>query len=237
MPTKEQIQGVLIEYAETSEFRAKLIEAQQIISKALETYNKPYVSYSGGKDSLVVLHLVLQQAPNILVFHWDYGRYYIPRPIEKEILEIAYSVGVKNLKVATSPLYRKLKRKAINVLGRELFGRVIPQLKQEGYDAVFLGLRKEESIKRKLRITRGIFYDLPEVWPIQNWSWKDVWSYIFSRQLPYLSVYDVYAPLIGWDKVRFVTLFDPEFDKLGTSNVDSLLMWRFKHDDLRGSKS
>jgi len=74
---------------------------------------------------------------------------------------------------------------------------------------------------------------LPEIWPLGNWTWLDVWSYIFSYKLPYVSLYNHYAPLVGWDKVRLVTLFDPEFDKLGASNVDSFLMWRFKHEDRR----
>ncbi len=51
----------------------------------------------------------------------------------------------------------------------------------------------------------------------------------FSHSLPYASIYDIYAPVVGWDKVRLTTFFDPEFDKLGASNLDGALMWRFKH--------
>ncbi len=59
--------------------------------------------------------------------------------------------------------------------------------------------------------------------------WRDVWAYIFSKNLPYASVYDTYAPVVGLENCRLVTFFDPEFDKFGSGNVDSALMWRFRH--------
>jgi 3'-phosphoadenosine 5'-phosphosulfate sulfotransferase (PAPS reductase)/FAD synthetase len=70
---------------------------------------------------------------------------------------------------------------------------------------------------------------MTELYPLRDWSAKDVWAYILSQGLPYLSTYDLYGPVVGWEKVRMVTFFDPEFDHLGNRNLDGVLMWKFKN--------
>ena len=217
-------------HSESNEFKEKVSEAKTIIATALEKYQKPYVAFSGGKDSTCVLHLVLQQDASCMVLHWDYGRYYIPRKVHQEIIRNAKILGAVNLRIETSVKYEILGRRAFNVLGQDMLGKLVPQLIKEGYDVCFVGLRVQESPKRKRRIQSGrALTKLPEIFPVRSWSWMDVWAYIVSHNLPYLSHYDLYAPIIGWDKVRFTTFFDPEFDKLGCSNVDGVLMWKYKH--------
>lgn len=224
------IKKVLKEWAQTDEHRAKVEEARCIVREALRRHRKPYVAFSGGKDSTCVLHLVLEQEPGVMVLHWDYGPYYIPRWLEREFIENARKIGAKNIRVETSPEYERLGRNAVNVLGREYIEKLIPQLKEEGYDLAFVGLRKEEAVRRRLRIEDGSHLGvIPECWPVADWSWRDVWAYIFSRGIPYASVYDRYAPVVGWDKVRLTTFFDPEFDKFGSSNLDGVLMWRDRY--------
>ena len=221
---------VFRQWAKTDEHLVKVEEARRIIAEALRRHQKPYVSFSGGKDSTCVLHLVLQQKPDVTVLHWDYGPYYIPRWLAAEFVENARRIGAVNIRVETSPEYERLGRNAINVLGRECLEKLIPNLKKEGYDLAFVGLRREESVRRRWRIDRGQSLGIiPECWPVGNWSWKDVWAYIFGNDLPYASIYDIYAPVVGWDKARLTTFFDPEFDKFGNSNLDGLLLWRFKH--------
>jgi len=213
-------------WAETEEHKQAVVEAEKVIEKALKQFNKSFVSYSGGKDSLAMLHLVLQQHPNVTVIHWDYGPYFMPREIEREIIENAKKIGVKNLLVKTSPLYEKLGRKARNILGRHFIGKVIPELVKEGYDCCFLGLRAEESNKRKRRTK--IFFEktriITNVFPLARWRWLDSWAYIISKDLPYPHVYDLYGPVLGWDKARLVTFFDHEFDWVGAPLLDGVLM-------------
>jgi len=224
------IKKVLIKWSKTDEHHEKIEKARQIVRNALQIYSKPYIAFSGGKDSTCVLHLVLEQCPDIMVLHWDYGPYYIPRWLEKEFIDNARQIGARNIRIETSEKYMRLGRNAINVLGREYLGKLIPQLKQEGYDMAFVGLRKEEGNKRRRRIeNKKSISVIPECWPIADWTWKDVWAYIFNRNLPYPSIYNFYAPIVGWDKVRLATFFDPEFDKLGSSNVDGVLMWKFRN--------
>ena len=228
---ERQWKEYFLTWSKTEEFRAKLDEAKSTIAEALERFEKPYIAYSGGKDSTALMHMVLQQNSDITVVHWDYGKYYIPRPLHREILKIARKCGAKNLIVLTSPLYDVLKRNAKGVLSRCFIGIEVPKLIKQGYDCAFLGLRAEESVRRRIR-TEGFYeYDKRGIWnvfPLRNWTWRDVWAYIVSNTVPYLrSFYDKYGSLLGWDKVRFVTLFDPEFDRFGSTNVDKYLMWKF----------
>ena len=215
-------------------YKNVLKEAKSIIDDALKRH-KCYVAFSGGKDSTCVLHLVLQYDPNILVLHWDYGRYYIPAEVERQIICNAKAMGAKNVRVETSSEYEKLGRNAINVLGREYLGKLVGDLHKQGYTGVFVGLRKEESIKRKLRIKNQINITcMKEFYPVSSWKWQDVWAYIFSNNVPYLEHYDKYARVVGWDKARFTTFFDPEFDKFGCSNIDGVLNWKFKNINVKG---
>ena len=216
-------------YGGLSIFKNKVEQAEIMINDVLRNYNKPYIAFSGGKDSTCMLHLILEQNPDIMVLYWDYGKYYIPRKINCEIKENAKKLGAKNLRVETSIKYEKLKRQAKNILGEDLIKGLLPRLKDERYDASFIGLRKEESLKRKIRIQAGrSLSEIKEIFPIADWTWMDVWAYIISNHLPYLSHYDLYGPIIGWNKVRMTTFFDPEFDKYGCSNIDGVLMWKYR---------
>jgi phosphoadenosine phosphosulfate reductase len=223
--------AVLKEWAGTQEHRRTVERARAVIREALRSCRRPLVAYSGGKDSSCLLHLVLEQDPDVTVLHWDYGPHYIPRCLEAEFVENARALGAKNIRVETSGEYLRLGRRAVNVLGREYLGRLLTSMRdREGYDLAFVGLRREESLKRRRRMDAGRFAaPFRESWPLADWSWKDVWAYIFARGLPYASVYDLYAPAVGWDKVRLTTFFDPEFAHLGTGNMDAALMWRFRH--------
>jgi len=222
-----------LSWAKTDIFQQRVAESRKTIFDALKKYKKAYISFSGGKDSTCVLHLVLQQKPDILVVHWDFGPFFIPREIEGEIQKNMRILGARNIRIETSQKYKELKRKARNVLGVDFLGKFSLKVRKKGFRAVFLGLRKEESSSRKLRITHGKnLTSLQELCPIQNWKWLDVWAYIVSNDLPYLSHYDRYASIVGWDRARFTTFFDPEFDKFGCRNVDGVLMWQFKHYDL-----
>lgn len=232
----ERWKSGLIAWAKTEEHKRAAEKSREIIADALSRSIKPYVAFSGGKDSTCVLHLVLQQAPDAMVLHWDYGPYYIPRWLAAEFIENAKRIGARHVRVETSPEYLKLKRRAVNVLGREYLGKLVPKLRdEEGYDLAFLGLRAEESVKRRLKTAGHVWteHGMLQCAPIRDWTWRDVWAYIFANNLPYASVYDLYAPVVGLPNARLVTFFDPEFDKFGNRNLDGVLMWRERHQDVR----
>ena len=219
------------EWATTEEHQQAVQRAHERIAEALTTHRRAFVSYSGGKDSTALVHLVLQHEPEIMVLHWDYGRAFVPYAVHRAILDNATALGVKNLRMETSADYVRLGRKAQNVMGRHLIGRLLPALAAEGYDLDFVGLRAEESLKRRRRIeARRMVSVIEECWPLWDWRWLDVWAYIVAHNLPYLWLYDSRARLVGYELARFTTLFDGEFSALGADALDNVLHWRWRNE-------
>lgn len=217
-------------WAETAGYRDRIDSATETIQEALYIHHGPYVAFSGGKDSLVMLHMILQQNPNILVWHWDYGPHYMPRDLEQETINLCYALGVKHLQIDTSPQYAQ-GRSEKNVLFPAIFGKVQPKLVEDGYHLAFIGLRSEESHKRAAKTSARLRHNgvLWECYPLRDLTARDVWAYIIENDLPYCSHYDRYGKLLGIENVRMATFFDPEFYKFGSNNIDGVLMPHFKH--------
>lgn len=220
--TLQQMRPVLAAWAQMDEHKAKVRRSERMILDALRQSRQPFVAYSGGKDSTVMLHLVLQQVPGIMVHHVDWGPSIMPRNIAAEILDNARHIGATNVRVEECP--------ERSSWGAFYFGSVVPRYRREGFGLVFVGIRADESLNRRRRIARGeSLGPIPESWPLKDWSSRDVWAYIMSRNLPYGSPYDKYVPMLGLDLARFVSFFDPEMQRYGASSVDAALMWRYKH--------
>lgn len=217
-------------WASQPHYRALVAETRQAIARDLAQAKRPFVAFSGGKDSTVLTHLVLRQRKSVAVFHWDYGPYFVPHHIHERILCNARALGARRLIVRTSREYVRLGRSARNVVGRSLIGRVLPAMAADGWDLSFVGLRAEESPKRSRRIKAGrSLTPIRESWPLEKWRWLDVWAYIVEHDLPYLSeLYDPAAALVGWDRARWTTLHDPEFAHLAGA-TDGVLHWRWRY--------
>ncbi len=213
-------------WSETSEYRKRVREAKDIIDQALKRYANPYVAYSGGKDSLCLLHLVLQEQNDIDVWHWDYGDALIPRSIEREIIKNARQIGAENI-VIRKRGNNKHARENYKFGYHHFFVSLNKLKKERGWNLGFIGIRKEESLRRKREYSH--FFDKHNCYPILNFSWKDVWAYIVSNNLPYPSIYDRYAEVLGYDKVRLVTFFDSEFEYLGAPYIDGVLLPEFRN--------
>jgi 3'-phosphoadenosine 5'-phosphosulfate sulfotransferase (PAPS reductase)/FAD synthetase len=218
-------------HAETDEYCGRIEAAKKTITEALSRAKKPYVAFSGGKDSTVMLSMALGFNPMIQVEHWYFGEYYFPRELEEEVLRIARKVGSRNLRVDTSEKYNSSKRSSKNIFFPAFFGGVQKDLIRQGYDLALIGLRAQESAKRRRKTLEPIRWNgvMWECYPLQSLTARDVWAYIITNNLPYCSHYDRYGALLGVENVRMSSFFDPEFDKLGASNVDGLLMPQFKH--------
>jgi 3'-phosphoadenosine 5'-phosphosulfate sulfotransferase (PAPS reductase)/FAD synthetase len=183
------------------------------------------VAYSGGKDSTVMLRLALQIDPDVQVFHWDQGPQLMPRDVQEEILANARALGAKNLLVETwkgseaeDMRVNPEKWRTAHMIHYLVLNRI---RRQQAWDFQFVGLRKDEGCKRTAvckHPRRG------EVYPLADWSYLDVWAYIVSLGLPYPRAYDLYAPLLGWDRARFVNFFSMRFESFGSPYVDGFLM-------------
>jgi len=228
----ERWRKTFLAHSAEQDYYWRTTEAIKLISKALHSSSRPLVAYSGGKDSTVMLHLALSICPDITVFHWDYGPRFMPRPLETRILEIAREIGAKDIRVATSPKYLDPNHKGA-VFGVDYFKVEAPRLIRDGYDMAMVGLRSEESCKRKRRIREGrSLTRIKEIWPVHSWTWLDIWSYIVKNKVPYLSeFYDPRNKIMGYEHTRLCTLFDPQFAPMGSVNLDGFFDWRHRHGE------
>jgi phosphoadenosine phosphosulfate reductase len=215
-------------WSKIEEYQKRIEESKKIIAEAFQRYKRPYVAYSGGKDSIVMLHLVLQQNQDIDIWHWDHGRALMPRKIERKLIKNAYAIGAKNLLIKSAKaLDKEEARWNYKFWYKSFFGILNRVSKDRDWDGLFIGIRHEESLKRKRQYKKTFINQ--SCYPLLNLTWKDVWAYIISNNLPYPAMYDIYAEILGYDKVRLVTFFDNEFEKLGSPYIDGVLMPEFRN--------
>ena len=186
---------------------AKISDSVRIIREGSNRCLRPYVAFSGGKDSLVVAHLVHQIDPSAEMVYCDdellypehvaYIRHMKDR--EGDRLRMVSGAGVHrgwfrpwnddfDWWRMPEPEMEWLPRTGQHIGG---LAKLAPYL---GYDGVFLGLRRAESLRRAgiLEAATGVDH-VGRYWhinPIIDWSDADVWEYIDTHDLDYCPVYD-----------------------------------------------
>jgi 3'-phosphoadenosine 5'-phosphosulfate sulfotransferase (PAPS reductase)/FAD synthetase len=204
-------------------------EAKQNIEHVLENYN-PILLYSGGKDSLVLLHMIMQYTKDIPIYYNDSGYDYesqqqkMPKDFTKEILEIGYETGARDIHVGggSTPSSRKF------------FGQLFEYMKQEGANLELLGIRGGESVGRKNRVNGPLVRKegvRTIAFPIRYFTTDDIWSYLIANNVRYLSYYDYYAKIDTYDKVRLSSRFSNGLlFKGGSKYLDGVLLSDYRNE-------
>lgn len=224
-------EAAFLAHADSLEYKRRIADANRTIRDALAIHKRPMIAFSGGKDSLVAAHLVLRQAPDALLYHWWTGPYMMPQVFEDEVRAAGRSLA-RNFRWGTSEKYTDPdvsdaeKEKLFNTA---YLGGAVPRLKAEGYDICFVGIRAEESNKRARRVRNHIGLGLmDEVHPVGWLTWKDIWATIVANDLPYHSLYDHQAPIIGWDRARYGSFFAEKHKGYGTEAIQGITLWRYR---------
>jgi len=184
--------------------RRKIERALEFIAATLDSCRKPYVGWSSGKDSTVVLHLCQQLRPDIpaLCCQTDIdlpdNEWFVPEIVRR--LRINFT-SVRP-KVSAWQILRECGgpfgqvNVATSRLDRECFYEPMAEVVRErGYDLTFLGLRAEEAKGRRMnRRLRGLRYfnrthGIEIAQPIADWSGRDVMAYLVANDIPINPVY------------------------------------------------
>lgn len=185
-------------YAERYAARLTALEEESIaeIRGALAHSQRPYVAFSGGKDSVLMLHLVRQcrvDVECIWVDEWD-------TPETWRMLDYVEQVwGNRVYRVRHRYHPEFYRRYGVHpVLNQpiridyhlEHYGELPPL----GFDCAFVGMRRDESRNRErvLRERMTQFLETKRILrcaPIANWRLHDAWSYTLSRGLPVHGTY------------------------------------------------
>lgn len=205
-------------WARSPLFQQKVSNALQHIAQALEA-GKAYVACSWGKDSVVLAHLVQQVDSSVLLFH--------DGSVDEDEQDNYAQVRSTFLERFPMP-YKGIVRGYNDGSGGGLYEQ-LPDL-----PVVFLGLRAEENRERKLSLRRyGIMHQYKShsplhprgTWrccPLACWKWIDVWAYIISADLPYLSAYDWQPKKIGRTSVLHGKRINPKHSALGSGQSEQL---------------
>lgn len=168
-------------YSQLKQYKILVNKTSGFIKWALSQVKNPYVACSFGKDSSVMLHLVLQHRPDIAVV--------FVRRIETDLIdnydEIIKKWGDINL---TTISYKGW------LEGGEGRGIAFATKDLYKFDAYFVGLRKYENKGREnsLKI-HGMFFKNKEnkirICPIADWGTSDIATYCIINKLPILNTY------------------------------------------------
>lgn len=170
-------------HATRAAYRRKIEQAQEIIDSGFRACSSPYVAFSCGKDSSVLLHLVQRVYPSIEARFIRWTESQLLDDFERVIGE--WRQRSINLQILD------LHRASINDKGGDRWG----QLQQlSPCDGFFIGLRSQESKARKMTLAvHGTVYrmaaGLVRIAPLAWWNTDDVAAYCVQHQLPLLDAY------------------------------------------------
>jgi len=214
-------------HAELRQFERRVARSLDVIADAA-TRGRVGVSYSGGKDSTVMLDLVRRVVPDAPAVFFDSGT----ELRSTRALVEHYGVETAHPRIS----YREMARYS------GWFGypdpvdagcpfRVKAILVDEPSEAfvvrhrlsvICMGLRAEESRGRleNARIRGEIYRGSDRTWyciPLAWWTVEDVWAYIASRGLRYSPAYDVLSEKdIPREAQRIGMLLDKQAESLGS---------------------
>lgn len=186
--------------------------SRDVIAQALSRSRRPYVACSFGKDSLCMLHLVVEQCPNVDVL-WVRADEFDEWPdTERVAREFAsrWPIHLHELwSMSITECYRQVggfyvftetepQRRADRAYSNAFVRMIQDKATALACDLAFIGLRIEESNRRRtLLISRGnLFFaktaGIVECFPLSAWTAADVWAYIVVHGIPYPNLYDLH---------------------------------------------
>jgi 3'-phosphoadenosine 5'-phosphosulfate sulfotransferase (PAPS reductase)/FAD synthetase len=207
-------------HAKTDRHRRRVDLAKSYLDKFFESSSRPYLAFSGGKDSCAMLALAVDHGYRGRVM-WLSGD--LDYPSEDEHVQqwaklMGLEIDVVRTPGSTIEMLRaqaheilldednKLRNDPVNAV--QFFAPIEAYKRQYDCDGVLLGLRKEESKGRHAnRAVRGVVYYVKNrhEWvgqPICDWQGIDVYAYVLSRGLPLFDVYRCVRYHESPDRVR-----------------------------------
>jgi len=190
----------------TQVFRRTVDAARRLTELALANSSRPSLSWSGGKDSTDLAHLVgvLCGAGSVKVHSEKDDLDYPGEEDYVRGLASAWGLDLTILRPPVSPSEWIARRAAHMSGGEDIHSRSaglskmcfypVMEAATREHDLVFLGLRAEESgIRRNLRAARGRLYSLKSgqrrCIPISDWRGIDVYAYAEVHGFEFLPVY------------------------------------------------
>jgi 3'-phosphoadenosine 5'-phosphosulfate sulfotransferase (PAPS reductase)/FAD synthetase len=206
-------------HAKTSEFQNRIAETHKFIDFVLSHVKIPYVACSFGKDSIVMLHLILQHRKDIPVYSFSNKQYDFP-----DTHRLRWELQEKwnlNMILIERDVSKAVETEDEGGAYNRLYFLVLrEQVQKHQWNCAFVGKRKQEAPRRKREIDeKGNFF--PDAingkvaYPLADWTVKDIWAYSTLNSLPHHEIYDKQNCGLTRDSIRLGIMFDPLFDRTG----------------------
>ena len=250
------LQALLERVHREDQYRDRMRWTLDRIRRALAQCSRPYVAYSGGKDSTLVVALTLMakghEHPGGLVVAYTDDEILLPEHIEHvertaEALDampgvqfVHYSGGGVHAgwhrPWREKPYWRPPPSTMQWVPSSGMLSREASAL---GYDLCLLGRRAGESARRadQLFRTGGVSHQrgVTVVEPIWDWTHDHVWDCLHrlreAADVEWCPVYDILQRVVGWhrDKCRVgpVPLMDKTALEIGWPDIYARLVRRY----------
>lgn len=187
-------------------------EVFEVFSQTLQLYKPEEImfSFNGGKDCTVVLHMLHKFYQNNALKHIKLPVLYIQSDDNFPELDLFVD--------ECSEFYN------INLIKRKGdIKSVLFELLKEmpGIKAVFMGNRRTDPYCKELKLmqpTDSGWPPLMRINPIIDWSYGDIWTYIFVFKVPYCILYEWGYTSIG---NRKNTIPNPHLRIMGSSSACS----------------
>lgn len=171
--------------------KEKVVKSQQIIREAIKKYPKIGLGFSGGTDSLVLLHLTLPIKKDIPVVFSNTQQEF--PTMKKFIQDVVKEWGIKNfyeVKAEENKLHEFIEKHGLKTAeftteccNYHKISPLMKAIKDLGFDAFFVGLRGVEHEER----AKETFYSPREthvrVHPLLFWRQKDVLDYVKQNKI------------------------------------------------------
>lgn len=196
-----------------SGYKNRIKRATEILSEEIKKAENPAVSFSAGKDSVVLLDLAVKAGFKGDLAFFKYGictdvetpsenvelmKYYAEKyGLKYHILDCLGEADCWEMcgRFTMFP-ETKEEEKAFRITNMDFQRQYAVFEKESGTDLSIIGMRKKESERRRLLLShRGEVYQTKSrksrtCCPLASLTNEDIWAYIFSNKLPYLSIYD-----------------------------------------------
>lgn len=191
-------------HAKLSNYKRLVDQAETIIKDILKNVSKPYISFSCGKDSSALAHMVLQRAPAAPLRFLSSGETRLIHDVDT-ILDYFKRSGAAIEEINIDRVFTEEWKDASWTEQRKAGNKDLEVLNAGDYDCLFMGLRIQESRIRAMSLAMHQDKDLPRFChkyltgsrqdmirccPLANWGTEDVGAYIVTNKLPWLSWYD-----------------------------------------------